>query len=87
MNLSDQFWKDFKVGIPMLYELTELLHTDWETYGGNTKETDQTWRVEEEPHKERPHTLVVDLPPFCARIFKVKRVRASEKQATKAKKS
>ena len=75
MNLSDQFWKEFKVGIPMLYELEELLHTDWEIYGGNTKETDQTWRVEEEPHKERPHTLVVDLPPFCARIFKVIKVR------------
>ncbi len=75
MNLSDQFWKEFKVGIPMLYELEELLHTDWETYGGNTKEIDQTWRVEEEPHKERPHTLVVDLPPFCARIFKVIKVR------------
>ena len=80
MNLSDQFWKDFKVGIPLLYEMTELLHTDWETYGGNTKETDQTWRVEDAPHKERPCTLYVDLPPFCARIFKVKSVRASAKK-------
>ena len=80
MNLSDQFWKDFKVGIPLLYEMTELLHTDWETYGGNTKETDQTWRVEDAPHKERPCSLYVDLPPFCARIFKVKSVRASAKK-------
>lgn len=83
MNLSDQFWKDFKVGIPFLYELKELLHTDWERYGGNTKPEDETWRVEDEPHRERPHTLYVDLPPFCARIFKVKRVKKSRKK-TKA---
>lgn len=86
MNLSDQFWKEFRVGIPMLYELTELLHTDWEKYGGNTKETDRTWRVEDEPHKERPHTLIVDLPPFCARIFKVKKIRKSEKKPEKKSK-
>lgn len=71
MNLSDQFWKDFQVGIPMLYELKELLHTDWECYGGNTKTTDMTWRIVDEPCKKRPHTLLVDLPPFSARIFKV----------------
>lgn len=80
MNLSDQFWKDFKVGIPMLYELEELLNTDWDIYGGNTKPSDVNWRVEDEPHKERPHTLFVDLPPFCARIFKVKRVIKSKKK-------
>ena len=83
MNLSDQFWKDFKVGIPFLYELEELLHTDWERYGGNTKPEDENWRVEDEPHKERPHTLYVDLPPFCARIFKVKSVKKAKKK-TKA---
>ncbi len=78
MNLSDQFWKDFKVGIPMLYELEELLNTDWGIYGGGTKLSDRNWRVEDEPHKERPHTLVVDLPPFNARMFKVKRVLKSK---------
>lgn len=77
MNLSDQFWKDFQVGIPMLYELTELLNSDWECYGGNTRPTDETWRVEDEPCKKRPHALILDLPPFCARIFKVKRVLPS----------
>lgn len=87
MNLSDQFWKDFKVGLPMLYELNELLNTDWEMYGGNTKQSDENWRVEDEPYKERPHTLIVDLPPFCARIFKVKKVKKSKKKSTEAKKS
>ena len=52
MNLSDQFWKDFQVGIPFLYEMKELIHTDWEMYGGNTKPEDETWRVEDEPHRE-----------------------------------
>lgn len=80
MNLSDQFWKDFKVGIPMLYELEELLNTDWDIYGGNTKPSDENWSVKDEPHKKRPHTLMVDLPPFCARIFKVKRVLKSKKK-------
>ncbi len=78
MNLSDQFWKDFKVGLPMLYELEELLHTDWEIYGGNTRQTDETWRVEDLPHKDKPHSLVVDLPPFAARIFKVKKILPSK---------
>lgn len=85
MNLSDQFWKDFQVGIPMLYELTELLNTDWDIYGGNTKPTDQNWKVEDKPCKKRPHTLTVDLPPFCARIFKVKRIRKSKKKKAEAK--
>ena len=66
----------------MLYELEELLHTDWEMYGGNTKQTDKTWKVVDEEHKKRPHTLVVDLPPFCARLFKVKSVRKSKKKET-----
>lgn len=78
MNLSDQFWKDFSVGIPMLYELEELLHTDWEIYGGSTKQSDENWHVEDKPHKERPHTLVVDLPPLSARLFKVKKVLTPE---------
>lgn len=82
MNLSDQFWKDFFVGIPMLYELEELLHTDWEIYGGNTKQSDENWHVEDKPHKERPHTLVVDLPPLSARLFKVKKVLTPEPKKT-----
>jgi len=83
MNLSDQFWKDFRVGIPMLYELEELLNTDWGIYGGSTKLSDRNWKVEDKPHKERPHTLAVDLPPFNARIFKVKRViKAMAKEKT-----
>lgn len=86
MNLSDQFWKDFKVGLPMLYELRELLHTDWEMYGGNTKQTDRTWSVEDLPHKERQHRLVLDLPPFCARIFKVTNVLKSGKTIKRAEK-
>ena len=36
MNLSDQFWKDFPVGLPMYYELEELLDPDWKELGGNT---------------------------------------------------
>lgn len=79
MNLSDQFWKDFKVGIPMFYELSELLNTDWEQYGGNTRPTDENWKVIDEEHKKRPHTLIVDLPPFTARLFKVKSVKKSKK--------
>ncbi len=71
LNLSDQYWKDFKVGIPRLYVLKELLDTDWECYGGSTKPEDRTYCVKDEPHRERPYTLLVDLPPFCARIFKV----------------
>lgn len=87
MNLSDQFWKDFQVGLPMLYELKELLNTDWDIYGGNTKLSDDTWRVEDKPCKKRPHTLLVDLPPFTARIFKVKRVLKSKKKLPAGAKS
>lgn len=74
LNLSDQFWKGFRVGLPALYELEELLNSDWEEYGGNTKHEDRNWQVEDKVCKKRPHALVLDLPPFVARIFKVKRV-------------
>ena len=87
MNLSDQFWKDFQVGLPMLYELQELLNTDWECYGGNTKPTDETWQVKDEACKKRPHALILDLPPFCARMFKVKRVLPSVRKLPPEEKS
>jgi 1,4-alpha-glucan branching enzyme len=82
MNLSDQFWKDFKVGIPKLYELKELLNSDWEEYGGHTKPDDENFRVDVLPYKEkeRPHTLYVDLPPFTARLFKVVSVHPEESE-------
>ena len=48
MNLSDQFWKDFPVGLPMYYELEELLNTDWKEFGGNTSLEDQNFRIVDE---------------------------------------
>ena len=75
MNLSDQFWKDFPVGLPMYYELEELLNTDWKEFGGNTSPEDQNFRIVDEEHRKRPQTLYVDLPPFTARMFKVKGVK------------
>ena len=75
MNLSDQFWKDFPVGLPMYYELEELLNTDWKEFGGNTSLEDQNFRIVDEEHRKRPQTLYADLPPFTARMFKVKGVK------------
>ena len=75
MNLSDQFWKDFPVGLPMYYELEELLNTDWKEFGGNTSLEDQNFRIVDEKHRKRPQTLYADLPPFTARMFKVKGVK------------
>lgn len=60
MNLSDQFWKDFPVGLPMYYELEELLNTDWKEFGGNTSTEDQNFRIVDEEHRKRPQTLYVD---------------------------
>ncbi len=80
MNLSDQYWKDFQVGLPFLWELEELLNSDWQEYGGNTAHEDQNWSVADKPYKKRQHTLYVDLPPFTARIFKAVRVKEGKKE-------
>ena len=85
MNLSDQFWKDFQVALPEQYELTELLNTDWEEFGGNTKPEDQNWSVENKPYKKKEQALCLDLPPFTARIFKVKSVKHSAQKKTPKK--
>ena len=85
MNLSDQCWKDFRVVLPEQYELTELLNTDWEEFGGNTKPEDQNWSVENKPYKKKEQALCLDLPPFTARIFKVKSVKHSAQKKTPKK--
>lgn len=85
MNLSDQFWKDFQVALPEQYELTELLNTDWEEFGGNTKPEDQNWSVENKPYKKKEQALCLDLPPFTVRIFKVKSVKHSAQKKTPKK--
>ena len=85
MNLSDQFWKDFQVALPEQYELTELLNTDWEEFGGNTKPEDQNWSVENKPYKKKEQALCLDLSPFTARIFKVKSVKHSAQKKTPKK--
>ena len=85
MNLSDQFWKDFRVALPEQYELTELLNTDWEEFGGNTKPEDQNWSVENKPYKKKEQALCLDLPPFTARIFKVKSVKHAALKKTPKK--
>lgn len=72
LNLSDQFWKDFTFGIWEGAELTELLNSDWECYGGHTKPDDDNCRTYAEAFNGKPARAVVDLAPFSARIFKVK---------------
>ena len=66
-------------------ELTELLNTDWEEFGGNTKPEDQNWSVENKPYKKKEQALCLDLPPFTARIFKVKSVKHSAQKKTPKK--
>ena len=67
------------------FQLTELLNTDWEEFGGNTKPEDQNWSVENKPYKKKEQALCLDLPPFTARIFKVKSVKHSAQKKTPKK--
>jgi 1,4-alpha-glucan branching enzyme len=71
LNLSDQFWKDFPFGIWKGAKLTELLNSDWECYGGHTKPTDDNCHVLQEAYQGKETKVLLDLPPFSARIFKV----------------
>lgn len=71
LNLSDQFWKDFTFGIWKGAELTELINSDWECYGGHTKPEDDNCHVFPKEYNGKEARAVVDLAPFSARIFKV----------------
>lgn len=71
MNLSDQFWKDFTFGIWKGARLVELINSDWECYGGQTKPEDDNCHVLPEEYNGKEARAVVDLAPFSARIFKV----------------
>lgn len=71
LNLSDQFWKDFTFGIWEGAKLKEVLNSDWECYGGQTKPEDDNYHTYAETFRDRPARAVIDLPPFSARIFQV----------------
>lgn len=71
LNLSDQFWKDFTFGIWEGAKLVEVLNSEWECYGGQTKPEDDNYHTYHEAFNGKPARAVVDLPPFCARIFRV----------------
>ena len=70
MNLSDQFWKEFPVAIESGYTYSELINSDWEKYHGQTKLSDQNYRIETVAYRDKDAILRVDLAPFSARIFK-----------------
>ncbi|MBD5543421.1 MAG: 1,4-alpha-glucan branching protein GlgB [Lachnospiraceae bacterium] len=64
LNFSDQFWKEFPFQVETEDGVKELLNSDWECYNGKTKPDDRNYQV-------CKGSMKVDIPPFCARIFKI----------------
>ena len=76
MNLSDKKYEEFIFGIDRPVEITEVLNSDWDIYGGDTiKEVVPfTQRSKKQLREDLEQSLSISLPPFTAIIFSVTEV-------------
>lgn len=73
LNLSDQLVEDFIVGIDKPVRLRELLSSDEEIYGGNTKTNKSPIIAKEMPYKGWSHQFTIQLPPFAGIVYEIVR--------------
>lgn len=78
-NFSDQFWKDFTFHVSDHVKLEELINSDWDKYSGKCP-SDVIAKIESEKNKKTDlYQVSVDLAPFSAHIFEVKKISTKER--------
>lgn len=80
LNLMNCAYEDFKFGYDLDVSIEEVLNSDYECYGGETKKSKRCYKAEEDAYKEWQYTLKVDIPAFTAQIYKVKLSRMETTQ-------
>jgi len=87
LNFSGLFYKDFTFGLYDAESIEELLNSDWDIYGGQYHNWQpRTFAVKEEPYKQFPQQVSVDIPPFTGMIFKVNPKPVTDTEEPKSEK-
>lgn len=86
LNFSGVAYKDYAFGLDNAQELTEVLNSDWEIYGGNTPSgKPRTYTPEDKPYKQFKQCVTMDLPAFSGMIFRVTPIPEKEANPPAAK--
>ena len=72
VNFTPQPYLDYRVGLPFACELTEILNSDSEAFGGSNLYNSGVLQAEEIPLEEHPFSCKVVAPPLGAVFFKAK---------------
>lgn len=72
LNLSGLHHKAFRFGYDRKAAIREVLNSDWQQYGGATREKSRTVRAKAAPYKEWPYSFTVELAPFGSAIYEIK---------------
>lgn len=78
LNLSAQRHEGFPIGFDRPATLQLALDSDWQRYGGGTKETPRTIRAEAVPYQGQPYTFHIGLAPFGSAAYEIIQGEGSE---------
>lgn len=82
MNCAPVAHENFPIGTEYPCELTEILNTEWDIYGGCNVRNDKKIKSEDIPYNNFPCTAKVTIPPFGTVIFEVKKINRPVKRMT-----
>lgn len=82
MNCAPVTHENFPIGTEYPCELTEILNTEWDIYGGCNVRNDKKIKSEDIPYNNFPCTAKVTIPPFGTVIFEVKKINRPVKRMT-----
>lgn len=72
LNLSDNEYKEFNLGVDKPMVIREIMNTDYEKYHGETKEYEkEIAKAKKSGAGEKPYYVSVDLKPYQAKIYEV----------------
>ncbi|MEA3277458.1 MAG: 1,4-alpha-glucan branching protein GlgB [Pseudomonadota bacterium] len=82
LNFTPVPREGYRIGVPEAGRYREVLNSDAEDYGGSgTGNGAQTLQTEPQPWMDRPHSLVVTLPPLAGILLKLEAPPAADEDA------
>ncbi|QTE71795.1 1,4-alpha-glucan branching protein GlgB [Clostridiales bacterium FE2011] len=73
VNFTPQPYLKYRIGLPFDCELTEILNSDREEFGGSNLYNGTVLHAEEIPQEEHPFSCEIVLPPLAAVFFRVQK--------------
>ena len=73
VNFTPQPYLNYRIGLPFDCELTEILNSDREEFGGSNLYNGTVLHAEEIPQEEHPFSCEIVVPPLAAVFFRVQK--------------